>query len=119
MSIQTISERENPLLGRKECWVSLEHAGQPTPAREKILDALASHLKAEKEAVIIDKIFPEKGKSASRIKVLVYADRGKIPKEKLQRMRKGKKEKKAEAEGGGEKEGKAEGKAEPTQEGGK
>ena len=105
MTIQTVSERKNPLMGRDEYWLSLAHAGKATPRRNELLAGIASHLKAEKDNVIIDKIFPAKGAPLSRIKVLVYADKTKIPKEKLGRM---KKEKKVEEEAGTEakKEGK-------------
>ena len=84
--MEIISEKDNKLMGRKEAWLMLEHEGKPTPPRKDILADVAKHFKAKEDCVIVDKIFSEAGRAASRIKVLVYPRADAVPKAKRDKM---------------------------------
>jgi len=85
--METISEKKNALMARTEAWARVEHAGKPTPTRKDVLAEAARHFKAKEDCVIIDKIFSEAGKGASRVKVLVYGKPEAIPKAKSDAMK--------------------------------
>jgi len=85
--MEVISQKKNPLMSREEAWVCLEHAGKPTPPRAEIIAEAAKHFKAKEDCVIIDKIFSETGKAASRVKVLVYPKAEAVPKDKMEKMK--------------------------------
>ena len=80
------SEKDNPLMKRKQYWLSVEHAGKETPARYELLPEIAKTLKSKPELTLIDKIFSERGGAKSRAKVMVYRDRREIPDAKLERQ---------------------------------
>gem|GEM_PF-823655 len=85
--MEVISQKKNPLMGREEAWVCLEHAGKPTPPRAEMIAEVAKHFNSKEDRVIIDKIFSETGKAASRVKVLVYPKSDAVPKDKLEKMK--------------------------------
>ena len=86
MKMEKTSEKENPLLKRKEYWLSVDHTGKQTPPRYDILPAVDKSLGAKEETIVISKVFSERGKASSNIKVLVYKDKKDLPKEKLARQ---------------------------------
>lgn len=51
-----------------------------------MLEALSAHIKAQKEHIIVDKVFNFPGRGMSRAKVLVYKKVEDIPKGKLEKM---------------------------------
>jgi ribosomal protein S24E len=85
--METISEKENKLMNRKEAWVRIDHEGKPTPPRKDILAEIAREFKAKEDAIIVDKIFSETGMAASKVKVFVYSSAKDVPKDKLERMK--------------------------------
>jgi ribosomal protein S24E len=87
MEMQIIDHKDNPLLGREEYWIKLDHTGKPTPTRIDILSFVAKELKSKEELVIIDKIFSSKGEASSKIKVFVYKKKESIPKYQLEKMK--------------------------------
>jgi len=89
MTIQTIEKRENPLMGRDEYWLSLDHLGKPTPKREEVAELVAKHLSSSREVILIRKIFSEDGMAKSRIKVHVYSDKAKVPQPRQKKAKKG------------------------------
>jgi small subunit ribosomal protein S24e len=101
MKIEVISEKENPLMKRKEYWVMVGHEGKETPSRHGLLPEVAKKLGAKEDVTVLCKVFSERGSAKSRAKIFVYADKKDVPPEKVARQeRKAKKflEKKAAAE---------------------
>ena len=83
MSLKIIEHKKNALMGRDEIKALYEHPGKPTPTREQILPSLESVLKMSGEHIIIERIFTTKGKGESLVKALVYEEKSKMPKHKL------------------------------------
>jgi ribosomal protein S24E len=80
MKTEIISHKENHLMKRKDYWLSVEHEGKETPNRHDMLPEVARKLHADEGTVVICKIFSERGRGASRVKVQVYTDAKHIPK---------------------------------------
>ncbi|MBI4020033.1 MAG: hypothetical protein HY367_01765 [Candidatus Aenigmarchaeota archaeon] len=96
--VKVLEERKNPILHRDEMVFEIGHEGRATPSRKEMLESLAGHLKAQKEHIIVDKVFNLAGHGKSRVKVLVYKKPEDIPKGKLEKMqRRMKPKKEAEA----------------------
>lgn len=87
MSVKVESHKKNPLLKREEAWIVLEHEGKATPKRADMIDEAANVMKADKELIIIDKIFSREGKAASMARVLVYEKKELIPAAKAEKMK--------------------------------
>ncbi len=87
MPIKTDSLKKNALLNRDEYILSIDHSGKPTPKRAELLKEIAKELKKPEDCIIIDKIFTEFGRSASKLKVQVYEKKDDIPKAKLEKMK--------------------------------
>ncbi len=85
MKIDKISEKTNPLRKRKEYWLLADHAGKGTPSRHGLISEVAKALGAKEEAMVLDKVFSERGAAKSKVKVHVYSDKKDVPKEKLAR----------------------------------
>ncbi|MDE1821143.1 MAG: 30S ribosomal protein S24e [Euryarchaeota archaeon] len=54
MDIKVISEKQNPLLGRKEYLFEVGHEGGPTPKRDDVRKSLAEVLKVPKDRLILE-----------------------------------------------------------------
>ena len=98
-----LDRKENKLMKREELLVSLSHGKMATPKREEFLALAAKEAKASADVIIIDKVYTEKGRAASRARVFVYKSKEDIPKAQS--------EKKAKRLLGGKKSAAAEGKA--------
>ncbi len=86
MSIEIITEKDNPLRKRKEYWLSADHYGEGTPNRHDLMKAVVKKLATKEELTLLDKIFSERGCAKSRVKVIVYSDRKDVPSEKIERQ---------------------------------
>ena len=86
MKTEVLEHRKNPLMKREEAWVILEHEGKPTPKRPDLVPELAKKFGSKPELVIVDKLFSETGKAATKVKVLVYKNKADIPKAKQEKM---------------------------------
>jgi len=84
MKSHVVEEKDNPLMRRKEYWLSVTHPEHATPARKDVMAFLAAELKAKEDTIIIDKMFSDKGIASTRVKVEVYAKKEDIPKRKLE-----------------------------------
>ncbi|HIQ31922.1 MAG TPA: 30S ribosomal protein S24e [Methanothermococcus okinawensis] len=73
MEIEVLSERENPLLNRKEIRFLIRHEG-PTPTVKDVKLKIAAMYNVDKNLVIVDKIDQEFGKMESRCYVKIYND---------------------------------------------
>jgi len=99
MKTEIDTQKENPLMKRKEFWLKLEHEGKPTPGRKEILPEVAKIVKSKEDLIIIDKIFSFGGRSISKVKVFVYTKTEEMPKDKVEKMQNRVNKKKPEAEG--------------------
>jgi len=122
MKTEIISEKDNPLMKRKEYWLMVDHAGKETPNRHDLLPAIAKKLGSKEDLTLLDKIFTERGAAQSRVKVMVYSKKDDFPAGKLARqerkvkkfLEKSAKTGKAESEPAAQ-QGKAESAEEPQQ----
>ncbi|RLI90543.1 MAG: 30S ribosomal protein S24e [Candidatus Altiarchaeales archaeon] len=73
MKIEIISERENPLLNRREIRFRVSYEGA-TPRATEIRKRLISTLKSEDRLTILDGIKPEFGRRIASGYVKIYAD---------------------------------------------
>jgi ribosomal protein S24E len=87
MSAKIESHKKNPLLHREEAWIVVEHSGKPTPKRAELIDEAAKVLKADKELVIVDKIYSKEGAAASRARVYAYSKKEDMPVQKVEKMK--------------------------------
>ena len=102
MTLKILEHKKNALMGRDEIKAIYEHHGKPTPTREEILPSLESVLKMSGEHIIIERIFTTKGKGESLVKALVYEEKAKMPKHKLDVIEKRKAKRGAKKEGAAE-----------------
>ena len=77
MEIEIISERNNPFFNRKEVHFIIHHENEGTPNRELVRTELAEKLNAEKEAVIVQRIYPLFGVHQSKGYAKIYTSRRK------------------------------------------
>jgi len=70
--IKIISEKDNPLLGRKEIEFIVFHAGQGTPKRTDIRKKLAAVLNKDLDCVYIKYLYSETGKPETKGEARVY-----------------------------------------------
>ncbi|MCX6814286.1 MAG: hypothetical protein NTY20_01360 [Candidatus Aenigmarchaeota archaeon] len=102
MKIEIISQKKNPLMGREDLQVRINHDGQRTPSRQEILKEIAHSLKTREDHIIIDRIFTVQGQAVSNAKVLAYERKEDVPAYKTEKMkRRMKLAKEAEKEEGG------------------
>lgn len=71
MELKLVSERDNPLFGRREMVYSA--ASSPTPPVEKVAQAVAIEAKCAKECVVIDRVEQKFGQRRVRVVAKVYS----------------------------------------------
>ncbi|MBN2102189.1 MAG: hypothetical protein JW716_04950 [Candidatus Aenigmarchaeota archaeon] len=86
MKIDVTENKENPLMKRNEVRAIIHHEGGATPSRVQILEHLSKSLKANKDNIVINKIFGLKGIDKSEAKIAVYKDKKDIPKAVAEKM---------------------------------
>ena len=91
--VELAGKKENPLMKREEISIMIYHSGKPTPNRESILETVSGLLKANKDLIIIDRVYSKSGMAATETKVLLYKKKEDIPQGKLDKMKKKKKPK--------------------------
>ncbi|MBI2583649.1 MAG: hypothetical protein HYW25_03210 [Candidatus Aenigmarchaeota archaeon] len=69
---QTLKEKNNPHMKRKELMLLWEHIAGATPSRSGIQSLLSKEWSVEPEKVDIKSIFSLKGRPQSRVKVYVW-----------------------------------------------
>jgi ribosomal protein S24E len=87
MKIEIVSQKKNPLVGREDVHVRINHEGQRTPSRQEILKELVYLLKTNEDKVIIDRIFTLQGQAVSDAKVLAYGKKEDVPAYKVDKMK--------------------------------
>ncbi|RMF89539.1 MAG: hypothetical protein D6733_06150 [Methanobacteriota archaeon] len=77
MKIDVISEKENPLLERKEVVVRISYKGA-TPKREEIRSKVAATLGADDDRLILDPLQQRYGASEAVAKVKIYSSKKRV-----------------------------------------
>ena len=93
MKIEITAQKKNPIMGREEAEVRINHAGQRTPSRQEIAKAVSSHLKVGEGHIIVDRIITVQGQTISGAKVLAYEKAESIPAYMLEKMKRRSKQK--------------------------
>lgn len=78
MDVQTVSEKENPLLKRKEIIVALDFEGGPTASKAMLQKLMSEHFKTGIDSVEIATIMSEVGSSKGKAWVKIWQEK-KIP----------------------------------------
>ena len=78
MNIQVISEKENPLLKRREVLASIDYQGGPTPSKADLQKTLADNFKVNIDNLEISKIISEVGISKGKIWIKIWHEK-KVP----------------------------------------
>lgn len=73
MDVEILSERENPLLDRKEVKFRVKYPGVGTLNRQEVRSKLIALLNSNKDLTILDYLKPEYGRHSSLGYVKVYA----------------------------------------------
>ncbi len=101
MEMETISEKDNPVLNRKEIVLLIKGAAA-TPSRKEVVAAIAAKFSVGEDLILVDQIQTEFGTPNCRAVVKIYKDAALIPKKRLEivkaRSKSGKEEKKEGAE---------------------
>jgi small subunit ribosomal protein S24e len=66
MDTTITSVRENPLLGRREVEVEVDHDGETTPSKEDVKNRIAAENDIDTEKVEVEHIYTGYGKNTSR-----------------------------------------------------
>ena len=90
MDIQLISEKENPLLKRREVLASIDYQGSATTSKAELQKLLADQFKVNIDSIEISKILSENGLSKGKAWIKIWHDK------KVQIYSEIKKEEKAE-----------------------
>ena len=107
MKAETLNERNNVFLKRKELQLSLQHDNASTPSKAALQELLAKQLGEKKEKIDIRAIYSDKGRARSLSKVFVWEE----PPKKAEKKEEAKQEQKEE-EAAQQEEGKGEKKEE-------
>ena len=75
MKTKVADEKENPVMGRKELRVEIEHGREPTPSRAQLQALLSKELKKEPGYIDIRNIFSSTGMPFSSSKVFVWSEK--------------------------------------------
>ena len=74
MEVQIESVRENPLLGRRQVKLAVDHEGEATPSREDIKSRFAAEKTLNEENIEVGTIHTGYGREASVTELKVYED---------------------------------------------
>jgi small subunit ribosomal protein S24e len=77
MKIEIKSEKNNPLLKRKELLIEAVHENEPTPSRAALQELVTKQFGYEPEKTDVRSIYTDGGSCCSQVKVFVWAE--KIP----------------------------------------
>lgn len=74
MEAKISSVRENPLLGRFEVEVTLEHEGEATPSEEDVVSRIAAENNLGEDNIEVNGIYTGFGSNSSRAKLKIYEE---------------------------------------------
>lgn len=78
MKIQVITEKENPLMKRREVIINLDYDGKSTPSKAELQKLLSEELKVNIDTIEITKLLSEIGMSKGKAWIKVWKEK-KIP----------------------------------------
>ncbi|MFH1229148.1 MAG: hypothetical protein V1678_01850 [Candidatus Aenigmatarchaeota archaeon] len=78
MKIEILSEKDNPLLKRKEVLVSIDYNGKSTISRSELQKMFSDQFKADIESVEISKILSEAGMPMGKAWIKLWKNK-KVP----------------------------------------
>ena len=74
MNVEIESVRENPLLGRRQVELSVDHEEEATPSREDIKSRFAAENAVDEEEVEVGTIHTGYGRNSSKTELKVYEE---------------------------------------------
>lgn len=74
METQIASVRENPLLGRREVEVEVNHEGEPTPSKEDIKSRVAAENDLDAEKIEVETVYTGYGENVSLSSLKIYEE---------------------------------------------
>ncbi len=74
MKMEITSQRDNPLLKRKEVEFTVSHDGESTPGRNAVAEEVAKQTKSKRNCVVVDHIESVYGRGLSKGYAKVYDD---------------------------------------------
>lgn len=75
MKISVQTERENPLLKRKELEGIIEHDGMSTPSKAAVQKYLAQERDAKEKHIEIRQIFSSKGREYAKLRAYIWDEK--------------------------------------------
>lgn len=75
MEIELENSRENPLMGREKHSLKLNHEGESTPSKDKIIKKFAAENDLDPEKIEIDSVRTAFGSGFSRTALKVYEEK--------------------------------------------
>ncbi len=72
MDMETIAQRDNPLMKRVELEFIIHHPGEKTPERDSVRALAADQIGAEKASTVIDHLDTEFGRAATKGYAKIY-----------------------------------------------
>lgn len=74
MDTTLTSVRENPLLGRREVEVEVNHEGEPTPSKEDIKTRVAAENDLDAEKIEVETVYTGYGENVSLSSLKIYEE---------------------------------------------
>jgi small subunit ribosomal protein S24e len=74
METTLTSVRENPLLGRREVEVEVNHEGEPTPSKEDIKTRVAAENDLDAEKIEVETVYTGYGENTSLSNLKIYEE---------------------------------------------
>jgi small subunit ribosomal protein S24e len=74
METEIASVRENPLLGRREVEVEVNHEGEPTPSKEDIKTRVAAENDLDAEKIEVETVYTGYGENTSLSNLKIYEE---------------------------------------------
>lgn len=74
MDTTITSVRENPLLGRREVEVEVNHEGEPTPSKEDIKSRVAAENDLDAEKIEVETVYTGYGENISLSSLKIYEE---------------------------------------------
>lgn len=75
MEIEVQDSRDNPLLGREEFHVTIDHAGEATPSKDDVLKLFAAENDLDLEKLEVDGIYTGFGGGRSEADIKAYEEK--------------------------------------------
>lgn len=78
--MKILTDKQNPLLNRREVTVELEYLGQKTPSQVEVIKQASGVLKAKEELIYVQEIKPSYGVAKGSASLFVYNNKENLDK---------------------------------------